>query len=206
MPTRVTTNLAQPDTARLHVTPLGRQALRLTTISVSNSFTTGRRPWVDEVLPGLAAAAGIESELSAWATARGAQVNGPGGELLLTIHELRETACGTTRLVISSEPGERFYGWGERFDRFARGRGVVRLHARESPAFTQQHQSYSAIPFIVSSRGYALLLLNSHASIWRLRPARGRVEVLAAGPGAREYPGWARVRRAFTPRVAALCR
>jgi len=174
----------KPDEVRLQVLPLGPHALRLTWATEPNVGGSPGRPWVSEVLPGLADAARLESELSARATGRCVQVRGPGGAPLLTIHELRETARGTTRLVISSEPGEKFYGWGERFDRFARWRGVVRLRARESPAFTQHHQSYSAIPFIVSSRGYALLLLNSHASTWRMRPERGRLEVTAEGPGA----------------------
>jgi len=168
----------------LHVLPLGPHALRLSWATDPNVGGSPGRRWVSEVLPGLADAAGLESELSARATGWGAQVRGPGGAPLLTIHELRETARGTTRLVISSGPGERFYGWGERFDRFARWQGVVHLRARESPAFTQQRRSYSAIPLIVSSRGYALLLLNSHASTWRLRPERGRLEVTADGPGA----------------------
>jgi alpha-glucosidase (family GH31 glycosyl hydrolase) len=136
------------------------------------------------VLPGLAAAAGTQSELTANVADQGAQVTGPGGTPLLTIRELGETTRGTTLLTIASEPGEKFYGWGERFDRFARWRGVVHLSARESPAFIQQHQSYSAIPFILSSRGYALLLLNSHKSTWLLQPARRRVKVRAEGPGA----------------------
>ncbi len=136
------------------------------------------------MLPGLAAVAGTPSELTARAGGQGVQVDGPGGQPLLTIRELREALHGAIRLTIASEPGEKFYGWGERFDRFARWQGVVRLSARESPAFTQQRQSYSAIPFIASSRGYALLLLNSHASTWRLRPERARLEVTADGPGA----------------------
>jgi alpha-glucosidase (family GH31 glycosyl hydrolase) len=184
MPTMDPVGSDNEERAMLRIDPLGPRAVRITRPTASHAGASPGRAWVDEVLPGIAAAVGVEGELSARATGQGCRIYRAAGEPLVTIRELGETARGRTRLVFGLEPGERFYGWGERFDRFARMHGVLRLRARESPAFTQQRQSYSAIPFVVSSRGYALLLLNSHASTWRLRPPRARVEVLADGPGA----------------------
>jgi len=176
-------SFSSDETDRLRVVALGAHAIRLVRSQEPGGSSDGR-PWLSDVLPGLAAARGDSSDLSTTQVGSTVRVSTKGGGHLLTIEELRQTSRGTTRLTIASEPGERFYSWGEQFDRFARWRGVVRLSARESPAFTQQRRSYSAIPFVVSSRGYALLLLNSTASTWRLRPERGRLEVTADGPGA----------------------
>ncbi|MEP7359383.1 MAG: TIM-barrel domain-containing protein, partial [Anaerolineales bacterium] len=87
-------------------------------------------------------------------------------------------------LAFRIEPGEGFYGWGEWFSAFRRERGQVRLHARDAIALLQRRETYSAIPMYLSSRGYALWLLNSHESVWDIDPQRGVLEVKAAGPGA----------------------
>lgn len=87
-------------------------------------------------------------------------------------------------LAFTVQPGEGFYGWGEWFDGFRREQGKLKLRIRDAIAMLQNRETYSAIPVVYSSRGYALWLLNSHESVWNLDPARGVLEIEAAGPGA----------------------
>jgi alpha-glucosidase (family GH31 glycosyl hydrolase) len=87
-------------------------------------------------------------------------------------------------LAFRIKPGEGFYGWGEWFNAFRRERGRVHLHSRDAIALLQPRETYSPIPIFLSSRGYALWLLNSHETIWAIQPERGVLEVTAAGPGA----------------------
>lgn len=88
------------------------------------------------------------------------------------------------RLAFRIQPGEGFYGWGEWFGAFRRERGRVRLHSRDAIQLLQQRLTYSTIPIFLSSRGYAVWLLNSHESVWDIRPQQGVLDVSAAGPGA----------------------
>jgi alpha-glucosidase (family GH31 glycosyl hydrolase) len=87
-------------------------------------------------------------------------------------------------LALAIEPGEGFYGWGEWFDGFRREQGRLHLRIRDAIAMIQSRSTYSAIPLFYSSRGYAFWLLNSHESTWNIDPARGVLQVEAAGPGA----------------------
>ncbi len=91
-------------------------------------------------------------------------------------------ADGPVALSLRIAPGEGFYGWGEWFNAFRRERGALRLEAKESQAWNQRRQTYSNIPFFLSSRGYGFFLLNSHRSAWRIDPRRGVLEVRADGP------------------------
>jgi alpha-glucosidase len=91
---------------------------------------------------------------------------------------------GAIHLALATSAGEGFYGWGERFDAFRRERGTVRCHIRDAIAMLQQHETYSAIPFFLSSRGYGFWLLNSHKSVWRIDPEHRVLEIAAAGPPA----------------------
>ncbi len=95
-----------------------------------------------------------------------------------------DRAADGVSLALASEPGEGFYGFGEWFNAFRRERGVVRLKIRDAIRITQDRETYSAIPFFYSSRGYGFWLLNSHASRFTLEPERGRLTIDAAGPGA----------------------
>jgi alpha-glucosidase len=93
------------------------------------------------------------------------------------------------RLVFSTTPGERFYGWGEWFNAFERQRGrkpsegTFRLEARNPISQLQAWQTYSTIPFFLSSRGYGLLLLNAYPSRWHIDPTHLTLTVEADGPG-----------------------
>lgn len=95
----------------------------------------------------------------------------------------REQTEGGVELEVALTPGEGLYGWGEWFNAFRRERGTVRLEARDAIALVQSRATYSALPFFLSTRGYGFLLLNSHASRWRLEPEQGRVAITADGPG-----------------------
>ncbi len=87
-------------------------------------------------------------------------------------------------LAFRIEPDEGFYGWGEWFNAFRRESGRVHLQSRDAIALLQPRETYSPIPMYLSSRGYALWLLNSHESIWDIMPEQGMLDVTAAGPGA----------------------
>lgn|GEM_PF-695635 len=82
------------------------------------------------------------------------------------------------------QPGEGFYGWGEWFNAFRRERGPLRLHNRDAIAQLQGSETYSGLPAFISSRGYAVWLLNAHTSTFTLAPERGVLEITAAGPSA----------------------
>ena len=90
------------------------------------------------------------------------------------------TAC---RVVFGLDPEESLFGLGEKFTSIdKRGqRIVVWNHAAQG---TSTELAYKNIPFMVSSRGYGLLLNDSGRSIWSLGSASnaaGTVEV--EGPG-----------------------
>lgn len=90
---------------------------------------------------------------------------------------------GHSSVGVSMEAGEGFYGLGEWFNAFRRERGKVTLKIAESPAVFQTRQTYSTIPLLWSSRGYAFFLLNSYRSTWDFQPEHQvmRLEV-DAGP------------------------
>lgn len=88
-------------------------------------------------------------------------------------------------LRLETLPDEVFYGWGERFDAFSRREGVVQARIRDAIAMIQQSgATYSALPFFLSSRGYGLILLNSHPARWKMDPQGGQMIIEADGPGA----------------------
>ena len=89
------------------------------------------------------------------------------------------------RLSLGITPGESFYGWGEQFDRYRRQSGRVQLKIRDAITPLQKRgETYLAIPFFISSRGYGFVLLNSHTSHWKIDPKLQELEIEAEGPGA----------------------
>jgi alpha-glucosidase (family GH31 glycosyl hydrolase) len=92
---------------------------------------------------------------------------------------------GGVRLSLETTPDESFYGWGEQFDAFRRQEGRIRLKIRDAMAPLQgRGETYTAIPFFLSSRGYGFVLLNSHTSHWKIDPRRRLLEIEADGPEA----------------------
>ena len=84
-------------------------------------------------------------------------------------------------LGIQINPGESFYGWGEWFNAFQRTSGKIELYNRELISLVQSRQTYSTIPFFLSSRKYAFWLLNSHKSTWEIQPEAGMIRIKADG-------------------------
>ena len=84
-------------------------------------------------------------------------------------------------LGVSIRKEEAFYGWGEWFNAFQRTSGKLELYNRESIAQLQARQTYSNIPFYLSSRPYAFWLLNSHKSTWDIQPESGLMRIKAEG-------------------------
>jgi alpha-glucosidase (family GH31 glycosyl hydrolase) len=110
---------------------------------------------------------------------------------------------GGVRLSLGITPGESFYGWGEQFNAFQRQSGNVRLKIRDALAPMQARgETYTAIPFFLSSHGYGFVLLNSHASRWKIDPKRQEMVIEADGPHA-DYiliygPGYKRILETYT--------
>jgi alpha-D-xyloside xylohydrolase len=84
-------------------------------------------------------------------------------------------------LSLSIKKNESFYGWGEWFNAFQRTSGKIELYDRESISMVQSRQTYSTIPFFLSSRQYAFWLLNSHKSTWEIQPEAGLLRIRAEG-------------------------
>jgi alpha-glucosidase (family GH31 glycosyl hydrolase) len=89
---------------------------------------------------------------------------------------------GRPNLTLQTQPDEGFYGWGEWFNAFRRESGKLDLRIKESPSVFQHKQTYSALPYFLSSQGYGLFLLNSHASQWVIDPERHQMRLRADGP------------------------
>lgn len=85
------------------------------------------------------------------------------------------------RLVFCMARDELFYGGGAWFNGFAHQTDTVELVARESPAGTQDVRTYSAFPYFLSNKGYAVLLLNSYRCSWNFDAKAGVVTIEAAG-------------------------
>jgi alpha-D-xyloside xylohydrolase len=172
-------------TTRVRIRRLAPGALRVTHAPASADSFPPDRPWLEHVLLGTSEANQGEDRLRAGASGGLLQVSDLSGDPVLT--EARPPCLdrkGHIRLSLRLEVGESIYGLGEWFNAFRRQRGTVRLHARNVPSPLQAWQSYSAVPFFLSSRGYGFLLLNSYPSTWRLRPERGLLEIEADGPPA----------------------
>jgi alpha-glucosidase (family GH31 glycosyl hydrolase) len=177
--------------SRVRVQHWATNALRITHVAPAAVEFPADRPWLPFVF--LPRAEVPRDLLGLAVTLQGgcAQVRTPNGAVV--VEEARppelEGQAGSTsarrvRLSLRIAPGEGFYGWGEWFNAFRRERGTVRLRAQESPSVLQGRQTYSTIPFSLSSCGYGFFLLNSHASVWRIDPRHAVLEVEAQGPPA----------------------
>ncbi len=88
---------------------------------------------------------------------------------------MEETRGGGIRLDFRTGPDEGFFGFGEWFNAFRRTSGRVDFFARESPAFTQKRQTYSAFPCFLSDAAYLVLVLNAHPGSATIHPSPGRL-------------------------------
>ena len=196
------------DTAasRVRARALTPNALRLTHAPLGSEVFPPDRPWLSQVLlpqPPVQLAELVASVVAGCVTvstldgqmvmaeARPAQLNIQRAvrsfNVELAALDFRAEVYRTgeaVALALAIQPDEGFYGWGEWFDGFRREQGRLKLRIRDALSWIQSWVTYSAIPLFYSSRGYAFWLLNSHESTWNIDPARGVLEVQAAGPGA----------------------
>jgi alpha-D-xyloside xylohydrolase len=143
------------------------------------------RPWLDHVLLPQPGVSPESARLVVAVEGRRVAVRTHAGVLVLAESQPPcIDADGSITLSLSLEGGEGLYGWGEWFNSFQRTHGRVRLEAKDSLAWVQWRQTYSGIPFFLSSRGYGFFLLNSYPSDWRIASAHGTLEIHAAGPPA----------------------
>jgi alpha-glucosidase len=119
---------------------------------------------------------------------------------------LNGSICCTRQL----QPGEHFFGFGERMDFIDQlgkkihldvGRGTDRDH--ESGAYNILEANYSPVPFFMSTRGYGIFLHNANPSIWDMgQTSSGRYSFGATG-GELDYyfiygPGFKEIIRDYT--------
>jgi alpha-glucosidase (family GH31 glycosyl hydrolase) len=165
------------------------------------------RPWLAQLLASALALPAGQPEMRVDLLDSCVQVRSSGGLVFSELHPPRqgirkrkfapsvdipktEVRAGFRRvddgvsLAFAIQPGEAFYGWGEWFNAFRRQKGELHLHIRDAIALLQGSDTYSAIPVYYSSRGYAIWLLNSYASRWRIDPQHEVLQVDVDGPGA----------------------
>lgn len=142
------------------------------------------RPWFRDVFVRSAEIPAYESRLVASFHEGRARVLHGDRPILSEAEPVAWGERGSFTLQFQWEKGEIWFGGGPRFESFGFRKGEMVLQARESPALMQGRWSYSAIPFFVSSRGFALFLMNSHRATLRIHQERGVVELRVEGPPA----------------------
>ncbi len=166
---------------RLRVQYLTPHAVRVTHAPLYGSTFPSDRPWLEQVL--LPQVPVMRDEVHIYA-----QIE----KDCLTIRDMDEAVLFAEAIPVSFWKdqvelgiriirGESFYGWGEWFNAFQRTSGKIELYNRESISLVQSRQTYSTIPFFLSSRKYAFWLLNSHKSTWEIQPEAGILRITAAG-------------------------
>ena len=174
---------ASSDLAEARIQLLAPNAVRITRYA---RHLPPDRPWLRHVLlpidpKGLADPSGLDVDVREGIV----HVQTHEGMPILTeAHTPRQSSDGHIHLALRIARDEGFYGWGEWFSAFRRERSTVTLRANESPSFFQGRQTYSTIPFFLSSRGYGFFLLNGYESHWSIKPEQGVLEIDVAGPPA----------------------
>jgi alpha-glucosidase (family GH31 glycosyl hydrolase) len=169
------------DHTRLRVQYLTQHAVRVTHAPLYGTTFPPDRPWLEHVL--LPQVPITRNEVHSYP-----QIN----KNCLTIRDMEGEILFAEAIPVSFwkdqvefginiHKDETFYGWGEWFNAFQRASGKIELHNRESIALLQSRQTYSTIPFYLSSRNYAFWLLNSHKSTWDIQPNEGMIRVKAGG-------------------------
>jgi alpha-glucosidase (family GH31 glycosyl hydrolase) len=172
-------------TALVRARFLAPNAVRITHAPTGAAEPPSDRPWLAHVLLPQALHDPAEASLVVTLEQGFVQVAAHTGAVVLAeTQPPRNTGDGPVAISFAIDPGEGFYGFGEWFNGFHRERGELRLDSRESQAHNQWRQTYSNIPFVISSRGYGLLLLNGYRSTWRITPERRVLEIEADGPPA----------------------
>lgn len=116
-------------------------------------------------------------------------------------HQLINTdaqPCGydgeTPRVTKQLQPGEHFFGFGERMDfvdQFGKrielnvGRGIGLPH--EVGAYNTLKANYAPVPFFMSTRGYAIFFHNAYPSVWDMGKADASRYTFSAASGELDY-------------------
>jgi alpha-D-xyloside xylohydrolase len=170
---------------RTRIFELAENALRVTHIPISQPEFPPDRVWLSHVLlpqpEGNPGKVTLKAELINDRLQIRTQ---SGGEILSEASPLQFGKNNKLRLTFRITEGEKFYGWGEWFNAFARKQGKLHLRAHESLSAVQGFRTYSTIPVFLSSRGYGFFLLNSHESTWTIDPQRQVMQIEVKGPPA----------------------
>lgn len=165
---------------KIRVRSLTSHALRFTFTADDNNFPTDR-PWMEHVfLPQPEPTPDDTTHLEVETADGELRVRRSADEEVFFKARL-DRSPSHPGLNISTHAGESFYGGGEWFNAFRRKEGRVRLKVREAPSLSQGFRTYSTIPFFLSSRGYAIFLLSSRTSDWRLEPQQNRLSISVEG-------------------------
>ncbi|MGH4006293.1 MAG: hypothetical protein ACRDSO_19570, partial [Pseudonocardiaceae bacterium] len=114
----------------------------------------------------LIAAVGVQ------ASAQSNQLNGVGTTVL-------RSAAGDVRFRLNVTPGERFFGLGERMGPLALNGQLLQNWSEDRAGRADAATSYSPTPFLLSSRGYGLLLDTTAMIRYDLRRS-DRLEITAS--------------------------
>jgi alpha-D-xyloside xylohydrolase len=166
---------------RLRIHYLTPHTVRVTHAPLYGITFPPDRPWLEHVLLPQAPVSREEVHSYPQITNKCLTIRNMDGEVLFA--EAMQPAFwkDQVELGVSIQKGESFYGWGEWFNAFQRTSGKLELYNRESIALAQSRQTYSTIPFFLSSRHYAFWLLNSFKSTWEIQPDSGMIRIKADG-------------------------
>lgn len=92
---------------------------------------------------------------------------GPGFEVPPTGFEVSESGDYFVRQSVSIQPGESFYGLGEKFTSLDKWKHEIPLWAVDSGNVSTS-RSYKNVPLLLSSSGYALFMHSSYPMLFRL--------------------------------------
>ncbi len=161
---------------------LAHNALRITHVSKENPTYPADRPWVKDILIGGETKTSNYEDWDVRAEEGCLSINNL--QDYFTFRELETSILSKrkkTGLSIVIEKDEVFYGFGERFDAFGRTSGKLSMVNQESPAFLQNHRTYSNIPVFLSSRGYLFFSLTSRPGKWKIDHRRGKLSINTPG-------------------------
>jgi alpha-glucosidase (family GH31 glycosyl hydrolase) len=169
-------------TSLVRLEPLAGGAIRVTHVRRGTPQFPPDPVWLPAVLAHIAPAAAKEAAWEGIVHAGRITLTHP--DLPAGFSEPRPPAWNGRRanLFFPFQADERLYGGGEWFNAFERQSGRMRLEARESPAFLQGRQTYSPIPFFISSRGYGFFFLSAYPTEWHLNRRKGWVRASSRQP------------------------
>ncbi len=92
---------------------------------------------------------------------------GPGFEVFPVGYETDEKGRSVVQEAVTVQPGEAFYGFGERFTNLNRWGQELNFWAVDSGNVTS-YRAYKNVPFFMSSAGYGLFVHSSFPMVYRM--------------------------------------